>query len=644
MNVTRVKKKIALYAGLLAVFIAIIALSYSRFLDSYELETLDIRFRLRPTLQVKKNIVIIEIADDTIDKIGKWPFSRRYHATLVEALTEAGAQAIVFDIFFSEDSDPTADRLFEEAIKKSGIVYLPYIFNIKEEGRKDVPVADKLQEAILDRFESFAKGAGFINIIPDVDGKFRRVPPIIRYQNIGYPHVCFLVAANYMGKKQDDIKITPGRYVKMGEDQKIPLDSDSNIIVNFPGRWQDTFRHYSYIDIIESYMSDKFPEVTGKEAILDLTSLQDSVCFIGVTATAAPDVHPSPFDSMYPGVGVNASLFNSFLIGKFIARATRSTNAAILVFLSLLLFFVSKRAKTLVGFLFVFLLTAAYVLLAVLLFIFFGLWIDVFCPFVVMVFLYLGITFTRYMGEMRGRELLEKELAIAKRIQESFLPQEIPATHSIQVAASMQTAKQVGGDLYDLVKISPEKLGVMIGDVSGKGVPAALYMAKVVSEFRTYMGLSNPKEIVTKLNSRLVKEGSAGLFVTLTYAIFDEKNSLLLYASGGHLPIIMLKKDKSEPILLDAKEGTPLGLFDGEFSAEEARFGKGDMFVMYTDGVTEAMNPKAEMFGSSRLADLVALGADGLLDRVVAQSAGDVLPKSLFGTLGTGHSLGSAWI
>ena len=240
-----------------------------------------------------------------------------------------------------------------------------------------------------------------------------------------------------------------------------------------------------------------------------------------------------------------------------------------------------------------------------------------------MVFLYLGITFTRYMGEMRGRELLEKELGIAKRIQESFLPTVMPAVRDTRVVAKMCTAKQVGGDLYDFAEINPEKLGVMIGDVSGKGVPAALYMAKVVSEFRYSMKAETPKEIVTRLNSRLVKEGSAGLFVTLTYATFDVAKGVLLYASGGHLPIIMMKKGDLEPVLLDTKEGTPLGLFEGDFSGEETSFQKGDMFVMYTDGVTEAMNPKGEMFGMDRLQTLVRdnrnLSAEELVELVQAE-------------------------
>ena len=132
-------RKIALYAGLFLIFLSAIFLSYFRLLDNYELQTLDIRFRLRPPIPVNKNIVIIEVGDDTIDALGKWPIARRYHAELVNTLTEAGAEAIVFDIFFSEESEEESDRLFQEAIKKSGRVYLPHVFNIAEKDGITVP-------------------------------------------------------------------------------------------------------------------------------------------------------------------------------------------------------------------------------------------------------------------------------------------------------------------------------------------------------------------------------------------------------------------------------------------------------------------------------------------------------------------------
>ncbi|MBN1353616.1 MAG: CHASE2 domain-containing protein, partial [Candidatus Omnitrophica bacterium] len=570
-----------------------------------------------------KNIAIIEIGDDTINAIGKWPLPRKFHAELINALDEAGAKAIVFDIFFSEESDYESDVHLEEAIKKSGKVYLPYVFNIKQSGKWQVPVADKLQEEIVDKFKRFAKGTGFINIIPDTDGKFRRVPPLISYSGKLYPHVCFLLCADYFDLKMEEMKIVPGECVKLGGKLDIPLDSSSNIIVNFPGKWTDTFRHYSYIDILNSYVTAKLPAESGRKPLVDLGSFKGSVCFIGVTATATPDAHPSPFDPLYPGVGVHASLFNSFLINKFIKRAGHFINIAVLIILSAITLYISRRAKTFLGFILIFLFMSCYALLATLAFFVFGYWLDVFYPTMVVFFIYLGATFAKYVGETHKIEILENELGIAKKIQESFLPKEKPKAKGIDIAARMKTARQVGGDLYDFIDIGNGRIGVMIGDVSGKGVPAALYMAKVVSIFKTYAAEELASETITKLNEQLCRESGSGLFVTLSYLIFDTKTGFLSYSSGGHLPMIVVSSahgaDNTPNIkLIDLKEGTPLGLFEGAFSEEKIQFRKGDIFILYTDGVTEAMNRKGEMFSQERLLNIVRKGSNLDVEGIVS--------------------------
>ena len=619
MEARKLKKTFALYTSLALVFLSAILVSYFRVLDNYELETLDIRFKLRPKLAIDKNIVIIEIGDDTIDKLGVWPISRKYHATLIDALTEAGAESIIFDVFFSENSNEQADFAFEEAIKRSKKVYLPHVFNIKSTKKGDIPVADKLQEHVIERFAKNAKGTGFINIIPDIDGKFRRVPPLISYENVFYPHVSLLVFADYLGFKIDEVKIAPGESLDISNKLKIPLDLHSNIIVNFPGGWEKTFRHYSYIDIVDTYVSGKFPHITQRKPLVDLKSLKGAVCFIGVTATATPDAHPSPFDSIYPGVGVNASLFNSFLIEKFIKRVNRPINLLILVALCFVTCLISRKTRTLFGFIFVFLFLLGYIILATALFFLWGLWLDIFCSVTLVLFLYLGVTFAKYINETYKIEIMERELSIAKKIQESFLPKERPKFPGMDVAAKMSTARQVGGDLYDFVKMGESRLGIMIGDVAGKGVPAALYMAKVVSEFKSYVGEDLASQAILKLNKQLCAESGSGLFVTLAYAIFDINTGILNYSSGGHLPMIRVKAS-SEAILIDPKEGTPLGLFEGEFSEEKIKFEKGDKFVLYTDGVTEAFNSKGGMFGQDRLVSLLknnaGLNAEETVDLV----------------------------
>jgi sigma-B regulation protein RsbU (phosphoserine phosphatase) len=171
----------------------------------------------------------------------------------------------------------------------------------------------------------------------------------------------------------------------------------------------------------------------------------------------------------------------------------------------------------------------------------------------------------------------------------------------------MVAAKFVGGDLYDFVEIDDRHLGIMIGDVSGKGVPAALFMAMTVSNFRFHTKTENePLKVITDLNNQISTESSAGLFVTMSYIVVDDESRKLTIVDAGHLPVIYAGKTK-EVSTLTATGGMALGIMDGvEFNRQQVAINSGDVFVLYTDGVTEARNTRKEEFGEERLKDAVS--------------------------------------
>ncbi len=598
MKIKYFEKVLSLAILSVTVFL-ILAPSYFRLFDSYELETLDFRFWLRPKIETTDKVAIIEIGDDTIKKIGRFPFDRSYHALLIKALSEAGAKAIVFDIFFSEPHKN--DRELEDAMRVSGNVYLPFVLEIQSANRDHIPVASGYIAKELDNFTMLARGVGHINVIPDIDGKFRRTPLYIKYGNALYPSLSFLAVCDYLGIREKDVRLLPGKYITCGPDIKIPLDEDSNIIVNFSGGWGRSYSHYSYADILQSY----FAKFSGSQPILNLAAFKDKVCIIGLTAVGTSDLHPTPFEPLYPAVGIHAEIFNSILTRNFIERASRLMNILMLLFLTSLISLAAFKVKPLKG-LFVLLGTSIiFAIASVILFNFYGIWIDLLYPALVMAIVYLSCTLFKYVMEWKRRLVMENELAIAKKIQESFLPKKLPSIETIDVAATMFTAKQVGGDLYDFVEFDSESIGVMIGDVSGKGVPASLFMAMVTGAFRSFaMPKSRPEEVLSNLNSKLIRESSSNLFVTIFYSIFDFKNKTMSYANGGHLPLLYLGKDR--PVeFLDVKEGAPLGLMEGAYSGSVINFSEGDIFVFYTDGITEAMNSRQEMYGKEALEAVV---------------------------------------
>ena len=194
----------------------------------------------------------------------------------------------------------------------------------------------------------------------------------------------------------------------------------------------------------------------------------------------------------------------------------------------------------------------------------------------------------------------ETQLDIASRIQKGFLPKERCNMISYDIRAAMHPAKNVGGDIYDYIPVDKNKILIVIADVSGKGIPASIFMAVTMMLIRQYakLGLS-PSEIMKQTNDVLSENNAAMLFATAFIGIYDSKTKTLTYSNAGHnLPYII--SDKAQT--LDSPSGTMLGLFKGEEYGESVhKFKNGDIFFMYTDGVTESVNHGREFFGEDRL-------------------------------------------
>ncbi|MDP2922518.1 MAG: SpoIIE family protein phosphatase [Candidatus Omnitrophota bacterium] len=607
-------KKILIFVILPIAVPLILAVSYFHLLDSYELITLDMRFLLRPAIKTTDKVVFIEIAEDTFEKLGRFPFGRNYHALLVKALSGAGAKYIFFDIFFSEPQE--YDKEFEEAMKLAGNVYLPFALEIDTRKKAKLLSASGYRAKSLDSLRLAAKGDGHINIVEDIDGKFRKVPLYIKHQDALYPFISFLISCDYLGISRDDIKFVPAKFIMCGKTLKVPLDENSNMLINFSGKWGATYKHYSYVDVLQSYLAD----MSAQKPTLDLNIFKEKVCIICLTAAGTVDLHPNPFQQLYPAAGVHAEVFNSMVNRSFVSRVPRRINSLILIVLMVITCIVTLKTKPIKGLVFSLVTVFIFIIVGIVLFNCCGLWIDFFYPICVIFVVYLSVTVYKYVSEWKTRLLMEKELDIAKKIQESFLPKEIRAPEGLDVTAAMFTARQVGGDLYDFVELGKDKFGVMIGDVSGKGVPASLFMAMVVGAFKFFASQQDrPEEALLHLNSKLVREGSSNLFVTIFYSIFDVAKKAFIYTNGGHMPVLYLHKG-TKCDFLDVEEGMPLGLMEGNYCSARLNFEKGDIFVYYTDGVTEAMNSKLELYGKDRFTKVVqdnhSLSAKEILEAI----------------------------
>lgn len=225
-------------------------------------------------------------------------------------------------------------------------------------------------------------------------------------------------------------------------------------------------------------------------------------------------------------------------------------------------------------------------------------------------------------AEIRERERMEQELRVAQFIQQQFLPEQPPQLPGWQVAAYYQPAREVGGDFYDFIDLPDGQVGIVVGDVTDKGVPAALVMATTHSLLRSDAPrLVSPGEVLARANDLLAAEMPPNMFVTCLYAVLDPATGLLRYANAGHnLPYVHTEGGVVE---LRAT-GMPLGLLPGMAYEEKTTvLEPGESMLLHSDGLAEAHNRAREMFGFPRLSKLVGEGpvGRGLIERLLEELA-----------------------
>jgi len=222
-------------------------------------------------------------------------------------------------------------------------------------------------------------------------------------------------------------------------------------------------------------------------------------------------------------------------------------------------------------------------------------------------------------AEAVTRQRFEQELEVARLIQQNFLPKELPDLPGWQIAAYYRPAREVGGDFYDVIPLSDGRVAFVVGDVTDKGVPAALVMSATRSVLRaSAQRLIEPGIVLERVNEHLCPDMPAKMFVTCLYGVLDPATGLLRFANAGHdLPYV---KTADGVVELRAR-GMPLGLMPGmAYEEKEAVLQPGESVLLHSDGVVEAHDPERDMFGFPRLKETVAdaPGGQALIDRVLA--------------------------
>jgi serine phosphatase RsbU (regulator of sigma subunit)/ketosteroid isomerase-like protein len=247
----------------------------------------------------------------------------------------------------------------------------------------------------------------------------------------------------------------------------------------------------------------------------------------------------------------------------------------------------------------------------------------------------LGTVVPRLMGqrleqEERERERIEQELSVARRIQQASLPNVVPELEGWQISPYYQPAREVGGDFYDFHLLSEGRLGLVVGDATGKGVPAALVMSTTCGMLQLAAGAldsSAPGEVLSRVNEALVARIPQNMFVTCFYAILEPKSGSLTYANAGHDLPYLHRNGAAEEL---RARGMPLGLMPGMgYEEKQTILEAGEAALLYSDGLVEAHDPRREMFGFPRLQALVSKHGE-------ERALGDILLEQLYSFVGEG--------
>ncbi|MDY6854554.1 MAG: adenylate/guanylate cyclase domain-containing protein [Thermodesulfobacteriota bacterium] len=448
MSIISIKraKQITIFLGTTVTFL-VVALYYKQigFIDSFEARTYDMRQKtLRHSIEPNKDIAIIAIDDKSVAELGRFPWSRKYFADLIDYASQAKTKAIFLDVIFSEDQSSDIDRKLALSIKNSGTTTLPIAFEFSQDGSA-ISMINNI--AIL---ASAAKNSSHINIFPDEDGIIRWSQLIIPFEGRLYTSLALTAAMEMMGV--DQIEVNDYRVV-IGS-KTIPTDSNTRMLINYIGP-PGTYTVFSFSDVAKGRVA---PEL-----------LKDKLLFVGATALGIYDMRVTPFSNNSTGVEITASITDNILRGDFMRRGgiETLTDLFFIATLGILVSFITLNLRASLSFPLVLLIAIGYIFFSYKMFIA-GKWLSIIYPILSLVMSYSVTAYLRFF-------YLDKK---ANEIRSMF---------------SSYVSKKVVDELIkhpELAKISGDNREITI-------------MFSDIKNYTTYSEKHKPEDVVKILNDYL---------------------------------------------------------------------------------------------------------------------------------------------
>ncbi len=553
-------------------------LEATQIINCRERDSYDFRMKHRPAQKAHRSIVILAINDQSLQAMGPFPWKRRIYADLIRHLNEAGAKAIFFDILFPEKSqDPEDDRLFADAVREAGNVVIPFHLLSKEPWAL-FPVPE-LKGAIRE--------TGYADTEPDAkDAVVRSLQPFAEVEGKRYFHSAVAVYLSLFARIEERLAWEKNFIERCAKD---PL------LINYPGNLEE-FPMFPVVKIFESAKTDE-----GRQLLKVI--FEGNIVLIGDMSTGSTDLRNTPIQNMMPGVAIQASVLNTLLTKKYYTPTPKYLNYLIAFFLSWLVAIYGQKLKQQWAFAATVAQMSVFFVANCLIFFHFRFVFQLPMPLVAMFTTFIVSLALKYMDVRVESDFLARELGMASKIQQSILP--ASEFKSLHLAANFRLLfyEQVGGDLYDWIDLGDGRVTLCLGDVSGKGVPAALYMSRAINELRhQVLSHSSPGEILSRLNHSLAQGETSGMFLTLFFVIIDFNEKKIRFSNAGHDPMVFFRKKSGKADLITEASGLPIGIMDDQvFETGEITFEVGDLLLLTSDGIKEQKNPTGEIFGSERL-------------------------------------------
>ena len=599
----------------------------------------------RPSDLSETDVRVVMIDDFSIERFGPWPWPRYHLARLTEELTRRGAKVIAFDIMFPERDrlEPetfaslypelgaaaaaevralqSMDQAFGEVVGASPVVLAHAGVDRAPNGQlplADSPIVGQLPSAVdswpaelaaIPELDDVALGTGLINVPPERDGVIRAVPLLMRAGS--KPRAGFAMEIARIALDAERIEASPSSVKVAG--QTVPIDRHGRMRLHFGAFPPDEIVSAAQLLLKDEELpKDRF---TGKAVL------------IGLSAQGTFDVAATPLAAESLGPLVHAQAVDSILRGGWLVRPAWAEPAewaagALLAFLSLAAAVLGKAYRFVLAAIFAsvpaaswFAFTSAATLL------------DPARPLLIGGGAVAGVAMGLFALARSERERLRDAL-IQERIATAETEGELQAARSIQLGmvpprarllgidprvdldALLEPARSVGGDYYDAMKVGDDQIGFAIADVTGKGVPAALFMA--MSKALTSAALSrmqaDPATMADAINKELLKDNTEAMGVTLLLGLLDLNSGEVRMACAGHEDPILLTGGTATRLRLEG--GPPLCAAELTYPLESVTLKRGEMLVLVTDGVTEAQNERGDLFGSKRLLADGALKAE----------------------------------